>query len=337
MNVNTCAQAVEAEFCRDGLVPDAAQLTVIARLASLALAVMAEPGFWPGLRRCQPARGVFLWGGVGRGKSCLVDALARVMPPDMVCRYHQHVFLDDFHRVVSMDSGAGEPFKEGVLKLIGQARLLVFDEFHAYDIADALILKRAFAIFQAQGVVLLLTANHCPWQLWPATAGHRQQARHFDPLVAFLRQHCDFVELDAGLDYRGVNKETSVLRWRVPGSAMVIVHYAGEARFTFQALCGGLRSHADYAVLCRSHSHLILDGLPKFGLAHGDTLRRLIWLVDAAWEAMLPMTISADDSLAEIFDGIGDSLNLLLGKDLKRTQSRLLALLRLQHHIKNAD
>ena len=323
------ALAIEAEFCREGRVPDAGQLRVMARLASLALAFMVEPRFLRGLRRRPPVRGVFLWGGVGRGKSCLVDALVRVMPPDMVCRYHQHVFLDDFHRVVSMDSGAGERFTDAVLKLIGQARLLVFDEFHAYDIADALILKRAFAIFQAQGVVLVLTANHCPWQLWPATAGHRQQARHFDPLVAFLRQHCDFVELDAGLDYRGINQGPDVMRWRLPGTAMMIAHDAGTAHFTFQALCGGLRSHADYAALCRSHSHLILEGLPKFGPEHGDALRRLIWLVDAAWEVLLPMTISADDRLAAIFDGIGDALDLLLGKDLKRTQSRLLALSRL--------
>ena len=329
MNVNTYAQAIEAEFCRDGRVPDAAQLPVIAMLANLALKVMAVPGFWPGLRRRQPTRGIFLWGSVGRGKSCLLDALAKVMPPGMVCRYHQHVFLDDFHRVVSIDSGADGRFKDAVLKLIGRARLLVFDEFHAYDIADALILKRAFTILQAQGVVLVLTANHCPWQLWPATAGHRQQARHFDPLVAFLRQHCDFVELAAGLDYRGINLGAGVLRWQSPGQARVTTDRAGAACFTFHVLCGGLRSHADYAVLCRSHSHLILAGLPKFGPAHGDALRRLIWLVDAAWEALLPMTISADDSLAAIFDGIGDALDLLLGKDLKRTQSRLLALLRL--------
>ena len=330
--------AIQTAFCRTGLSPDECQMAVIAQLGMF-LAELGESrrrGFsWLPKRR-RVARGIFLWGGVGRGKTLLLDAMAAVMPEKMVARYHQHVFLDAFHRAVSMDLGEEDRFRKAVLSLVGSARVLILDEFHAYDIADARILERALGVFAHQGVSLALTANHCPWELWPKTAFHAQQARHFDPLANFLRSHCDFFEVDQGLDYRQSNVRGNASRWLMPdslvnrGLALSLVNGAefslSEIKFEFRDLCGGLFRYADYELLCRRLPFLVLNGLTAPGPDDGDTLRRLVWLIDAAWEAMLPMTVVADVQQERLFDGIGCGLALLLGNDLERTLSRLRAL-----------
>ncbi len=322
------ASLICAEFSRDGRYPDVSQLAAIERLGTLVEAVqaLANPGFFKSLNRRQRVTGVFLWGGVGRGKTCLVDAVVSAMPSGLACRYHQHVFLDRFHATVSIAAGMENRFAEAVLALVGDARLLVLDEFHAYDIADALILKRAFAVLAERGVALLLTANHRPWHLWPDTPGHAQQARHFDPLVDFLRLSCDFVEVDNARDYRETGGSGAIRRWFVGGVEGLMVSQHPDGCFRFGELCGGLHRHADYEYLCREKQHLVLLDVPKFGPDDGDALRRLIWLVDAAWEALLPMSVTAAAGLETLFDDIGGALERLLGKDLKRTHSRLLAL-----------
>ena len=318
---------IQAEFGKEGLCPDDSQWLAMHRLARLADEVVtADRRF----RQAATPRGVFLWGGVGRGKTCLVDALARAMNPDMVRRYHQHVFLEAFHRQVSIEPGAASRFDDAVRALIGPARLLVLDEFHAYDIADALILKRALSLLDQTGVALVLTANHRPWHLWPDTPGHAQQARHFDPLAEFLRERCDFIEVDTARDYRLLEAARGLSRWfeDTPGSRLSL-GAAGQYPATyvhFWKICGGLYRHADYAQLCGECRHLYLVGLPRFGAADGDALRRLVWLVDAAWEAGLPMTVTAETAPEALFEAIGVALETLLGKDLRRTSSRLAAL-----------
>ena len=322
------ASLIRAEFCRGGRQPDASQLVAIERLGILAAAVQvsASRGLFRSLQRRKRVPGVFLWGGVGRGKTCLVDAVVRAMPAGLACRCHQHVFLDRFHATISIAAEAENRFADAVLALVDDARLLVLDEFHAYDIADALILKRAFAVLAERGVALLLTANHRPWHLWPETPGHAQQARHFDPLVDFLRQSCDFVEVDNRRDYRETMASGSIRRWFVGSAESGMLNPHPDASFRFGELCGGLHRHADYEKLCREYRHLVLLDVPKFGAGDGDSLRRLIWLVDAAWEALLPMSVTSEVRLETLFDEVGGALERLLGKDLKRTHSRLLAL-----------
>ncbi len=348
MSQQKYAAAIQAEFRRAGLSPDDCQMAVIAHLGKMAAELDA-----PKVRRFswlpknhRAHQGIFLWGGVGRGKSILLDAMAAAMPEGMVVRYHQHVFLDDFHRVVSMASGAEDRFRKAVLSLVGSARLLILDEFHAYDIADARILERALSILSNQGVCLALTANHCPWDLWPKTAFHAHQARHFDPLADLLRRHCDFVEVDHGLDYRESNSRGVAGRWVVPDlpnkrsqattMSLTLRSLQGaelqlsDICFEFRDLCGGLFRHEDYEVLSRHLPCLVLLGLTAPGPDDGDALRRLVWLIDAAWEAALPMTVVADVELDNLFEGIGGALELLLGNDLKRTRSRLLALVSIE-------
>lgn len=318
-----CMARIHEEFSSTGLLPDPAQEIAIRCLGRFAADTLADRkrGLRRIFRREAPRRGIFLWGDVGRGKTVLLDAMARTLPQGMVRRYHQHAFLDAFHGAIAQSVVANDRFPVAVARLLGAARLLVIDELHAYDIADALILGRAFVLMQGMGVRIAFTANHLPADLWPKTPFHAGRDRHFDPLLSFILDNCDFLRVDGGRDYRHSANPDDRRRWwpsdRLTGS---------DFRFDFEMLCGGHNCHADYQALCCRIPFMALTGVPRFGARDGDRLRRLIWLLDVAWEASLPMAVTADSPLESLFDGIGDALQTLLGNDLRRTQSRLRAL-----------
>lgn len=320
MDLTTCTARIHGEFCSAGLLPDSAQEIAIRFLGRFAAGMLAErqPGLRCIFKREAPRHGIFLWGEVGRGKTVLLDAMARTLPQGMVRRYHQHAFLDAFHCAIAQSVVADDRFPVAVARLLGTARLLVIDELHAYDIADALILGRAFVLMQGMGARIAFSANHLPADLWPKTPFHAGRDRHFDPLLSFIRDNCEFLRVDGGRDYRQSENPGDCRRWwpsdRLAGS---------DFRFDFEMLCGGHYCHADYQALCRRILFMVLTGVPRFGPQDGDRLRRLIWLLDVAWEVSLPMAVVADSPLESLFDGIGDALQTLLGKDLKRTQSRL--------------
>lgn len=336
MHSSDYRQHIEALFCRNGRLPDPPQHRAMDRLADLAAALHRPKTAWGArFRPPKPPRGVFLWGGVGRGKTCLLDALIEALPAEVACRYHQHEFLDAFHRATGIVETNGNRFRAAVRHIVGQHRLLVLDEFHAYDPADAAILGRALAELHAGGVALALNANHLPSELWPKTAGHTLHVRHFTPLIDFIQQHCELVEVEGGRDYRLQADGQSQLRWWAPDdqAARLAARIWGErpdCTMEFDHLCRGHFKHTDYSAYCRTHPCLALLGLPRFAARDGDALRRLIWLLDTAWECHLPLAITAATSLPTIFSNIGQELQSLLGKDLLRTQSRLAGLCALQ-------
>lgn len=320
--------AIAAAFGRDGRRPDPAQEKVLSQLAGLADALLARARPFAGWRRPPPVPGLYLWGGVGRGKTALLDALLAILPSGLACRYHQHRLLDDFHRTAAGD-GRAPDFEERLNRLVGSSRLLVLDEFHAYDPADAAILHRLLARLFARGTTLALSANHRPAELWPQTARHAAGTRHFAPLAELLSKHCRLLEVDGGRDYR---QGAAAVRWWSPATPLAqqqaAAWYAGtggpaEGFQEFSTLCGGHFCHADYRPLVERLPALVLQGLPRFGPTDGDALRRLIWLLDAAWEAGLPLAVTATAPPDETFADIGPALRQLLGRDLARTRSRL--------------
>ncbi|QEL64078.1 cell division protein ZapE [Oryzomicrobium terrae] len=206
-----------AALAARGCIPDAAQQRALTRLALLAAAVAGCVESAPG---AAGPRGLFLWGGVGRGKTLLVDLLAASLPPGTVLRRHQHAFLADLHRAIAAarEGGADDAFAQAVDDLLAGARLLVLDEFHAHDIADALILGRALAAIHAAGAALVFTANHPPAELWPDTAFHQAQADRYQPVADFIARHCDLLEVDGGQDYR-LQGAAAAPRWWVGATA----------------------------------------------------------------------------------------------------------------------
>lgn len=307
-----------------GIRPDPAQDKVAARLAVLLAEVAGSVGKGASLGR---SRGVFLWGGVGRGKTSLLDATVAASPVGMACRWHQLAFLDAFHRVFA--GPARHDFANAIDRLVGSARLLAFDEFHIHDVADAQILRRAFCYLTGRGVRLLVTANPPPARF--NATGERQ--RHFAPLIDCLETWCESIELDGEVDYRRAAWHAG-RRWLTPDTAggreqaMAALKRVGcrVESASFDVLCRSPLCHGDFARLLAPMDGLALLGVPLFGERDGDALRRLVWLADALWERQMPLAITATVEPAAVFEGIGDDLRHLLGRDLARAESRLIAL-----------
>ena len=316
--------AILRHFSQGGIQPDPAQHLVTQQLARLLAEVVAGAGKRTTGRM---ARGIFLWGGVGRGKTRLVDATVAAAPAGMACRWHQLAFLDAFHRVFA--GPARHDFAVAIDRLVGQARLLAFDEFHIHDVADAQILSRAFGYLAEQGVRLLVTANPPPTGF--VAEGDRQ--RHFAPLIEQLSAWCQAIELDAGVDYRRAHQPVG-RRWLVPDTAAARAQLRGDLESvspcvvaaSFDDLCRRPCCHGDYARLFESGSALALWSIPRFGERDGDALRRLVWLADVLWERQVPLAITAEEPAESVFLHIGDPLRQMLGRDLARAESRLIAL-----------
>lgn len=324
MDQRSALLAILQHFSAGGIRPDPAQNLVAARLAVL----LAEIAGGAGKRAAHGGnRGIFLWGGVGRGKTRLVDAAVAASPPGMACRWHQLAFLDAFHLVFA--GPARHDFANAIDRLVGSARLLAFDEFHIHDVADAQILRRAFFHLAGRGVRLLVTANPPPSGF--CQPGERQ--RHFAPLIGSLEAWCVSIELDGGVDYRRADRQAA-RRWLAPDTpaarerAMAELNRAGcrTTSATFDALCRRPLCHADYARLAESAGALALWAVPQFGERDGDALRRLVWLADALWERQIPLAITATVEPTVAFERIGNDLRHLLGRDLARAESRLIAL-----------
>lgn len=288
----------------------------------------------------QPLQGLFLWGDVGRGKTRLLNALVRALPQGWALRLHQHEFLHRLHQAIFHQQGRQpppeSPFSRAVGELLGSARLLVLDELHAYDVADAEMLGRACVEARALGATLCFTANHLPAALWPETGAHQSRRYHMDALVGFIGRHCTCLEVDGGRDYRvtpALPGDKGPLRWWPGdgvGAAEVAVWVCGGGSsgrvFGFAELCGEARSHGDLSRLLDGVGRLGITHLPAFAPSQGDSLRRFLWLLDIAWERQLPLAISAATSPATLLQGIGPVLAQFLDKDLARAMSRLLAL-----------
>lgn len=325
MDKESAVLAILRQFSAGGIQPDPAQNRVAARLAGLLTEVMGGAG--KGASGRDANRGVFLWGGVGRGKSSLVDATVAASPHGMACRWHQLAFLDAFHR--SFAGPAQHDFAKAIDRLVGSARLLAFDEFHIHDVADAQILRRAFCHLAERGVRLLVTANPPPAGF--GECGERQ--RHFAPLISFLEAWCESIELDGGGDYRRIDRHAG-RRWLAQDNAAARKDAMAELKrvrrcvesVEFDALCRRPHCHADYARLVESAGAFALWGLPCFDERDGDALRRLVWLADVLWERQTPLAITAAAGPAATFECIGDNLRRLLGRDLARAESRLIAL-----------
>lgn len=318
-----------------GYQPDEPQTLVISRLADWASDV-CNSKINANSRTLRS--GVYLWGSVGRGKSLLADLLIQAIPVGLAKRYHQHEFLRDYHRTRAANgykSSLGDVAKQ----LMGNATLLLLDELHVYDVADAAILNRLIAEIISAKKYVLVTANHLPESLWPDTSTHASRASHVAPLVALIKCHFEILNLSGSFDYRvlaGRNREQRY--WLSTESQSFAKAQAwannleGQSRETshetiaFKKLCGGCYNTADYYALVKNMRGLCLLDIPKLTARDGDAIRRLIWLVDVAWERGLPMSVVAAAPLSSLFSNIGTHLDELLCKDLKRLQSRLNAL-----------
>ena len=292
-----------------------------------------------------PVKGLYIYGGVGRGKTYLMDVFFESLPFERKMRTHFHRFMQRVHHELGQLKQQKNPL-EKVAKLIAkEARVICFDEFFVSDIGDAMILGGLLAHLIEEGVSFVTTSNIEPDKLY---ANGLQRAR-FLPAIALLKQHTQVLELDGGVDYRlRVLQQASIyysplgpeadsqLRLcfqRLADHGEVdkdgVIEILGRnipfrmraqdtIWFDCAAICDGPRSAYDYIELAKLYQAFILSDVPQFDGNNDDLARRFVSLVDELYDRHVKLIISAQVPL----------LSLYTGKDLafvfERTSSRLL-------------
>ena len=280
-------------------------------------------------RSVEPERGLYFWGGVGRGKTYLMDAFFECLPFDRKLRVHFHRFMQRVHRELTELKGTENPIDAIGEKLAAEAEVICFDEFFVSDIADAMILANFLeAIFQ-RGIALVATSNIEPQGLY---RDGLQRAR-FLPAIELLERHLKVVNVDAGVDYRLRTLEQAKLyhcplnaeaeagledsfqrlapdtpkHWQeieINGRMLMCRRVADDVVwFEFPELCDGPRSQNDYIELAREFHAVLLSGVPVLHAAQDDQCRRFINLVDEFYDRNVKLVIAADAPAIELYRG----------------------------------
>jgi len=302
---------------------DHSQIAALDRLSQLADDLVAfEAARQSALKRLLGGvavpRGVYLWGGVGRGKSLLMDSFYATVAIRRKTRVHFHAFMRDVHAALGRLKDEVDPLEAVASEIANRHRLICFDEFHVDDIADAMILGRLLEGLFTRDVVLVVTSNYAPDDLWP----NGLLRERFLPAVALIKQWLDIVEVDAGVDYRlrtlqrvetfhvpagraadaamdtafeamrSGPDESSTLT--VEGRALAARRCAGSiVWFEFGALCDGPLSQRDYLELARRFAVIFLSDIPWMSADDGDLARRFTWLIDILYDHRVKLVASA--------------------------------------------
>ena len=264
-------------------------------------------------------RGVYLYGGVGRGKSFLMDCFFTAVPLNRKTRLHFHEFMREVHRELSDLQGTVNPLDLLAKRMAKKYRLICFDEFHVADITDAMILHRLLAALFDNGVGFVTTSNFKPDDLYPGGM-HRDRIL---PAIALLNQHLEVINVDNGTDYRRRTMEQLKL-YHVPLGAQAdaamrdafnkLAESADEAPtlhieareiharrkaggvvwFDFKTLCGGPRSQNDYLEIATQFHTVILSEVPQMPVRMASEARRFTWLVDVLYDRRVKLIMSAE-------------------------------------------
>lgn len=334
-----------------GLVADPSQFALAARLTDLRarlLAAKRPPG--AGLaralgirRRREPVRGLYLWGGVGRGKTYLMDLFHQSLPFADKRRIHFHRFMRQVHDELRELAGQPDPLLHVADRFARRTRVLCIDEFAVSDIGDAMILGELLGGLFGRGVTLVATSNTPPERLYE----NGLQRRRFLPALDLIRAHTDTVQATTGTDYRlrvlrrdgayrllsepgaetalreswqalchsGIKQDE---RLTINGRTIAARYCAeGVAWFEFAEVCGGARGAGDYIELARLFSTVVLHGVPVFDHGTEDQARRFVILVDEFYDRNVKLLLSAWAPPAALYRGA------LLTAEFARTASRL--------------
>jgi cell division protein ZapE len=338
----------EAALARDGFIRDSAQAAAIDRLDDLwsrlnEFKYRRNRFLGRSLRTPPVPRGLYLWGGVGRGKSFLMDAFYQCVPYRRKRRVHFHHFMAEVHRQLQTLAHETDPLLIVADRIAQATRLLCFDEFHVSDIADAMILSRLLTAMFERGVVLVATSNYPPSGLYP----NGLQRDRFQPAIELLENSLDIITVDGGNDYR-LRELTRADLFRVPDddasrAAMgemfdrltreakereheielfgrripLLRHAPGVIWFDFAELCGGPRAQTDYLEIAREYHTVFLSGIPALGPDDASPARRFTWLVDVLYDHRVKLVASSAIDADHIY------VEGLQASEFFRTASRL--------------
>ncbi len=269
------------------------------------------------LARRQVVRGIYLWGGVGRGKSFLMDSFFNCAPVARKRRIHFHHFMQEIHHALNRHQGREDPLALIARQVAKQTRLICLDEFHVTDITDAMLLRRLLEDMFEHGVVLVTTSNQHPDELYRDGL----QRSQFVPAIELMKRNLEVVNVDGGTDYRlreleragvyhvggdterrleqafiGIARHESADTLALEIEERIIKarrHARGVAWFEFRELCDGPRGKADYIELARRYHTVLISDIPVFRADDADIVRRFTWLVDEFYDRRVKLIVSA--------------------------------------------
>jgi cell division protein ZapE len=317
-------EAYEAELKARGYTADPAQLRAVEALERCATewAVYKSKrsnSLKKLINRPEIPRGVYMYGGVGRGKSFLMDCFFNAVPLKRKTRLHFHEFMREVHHELVNLQGTVNPLDELGKRMAKRYRLICFDEFHVADITDAMILHRLLSALFDNGVGFVTTSNFKPNDLYPGGL-HRDRIL---PAIALLNAKLEVLNVDNGTDYRRRTLEDAKL-YHVPNGADAdaamtatfnalaeqhdedpLLHIesrqisalrkaGGVVWFDFKALCGGPRSQNDYLEIASRFHTVFLSGVPHMPVRMASEARRFTWLVDVLYDRRVKLIMSAD-------------------------------------------
>jgi cell division protein ZapE len=328
---------LRAEVAAQRLQFDGAQQAAALRLDALSENLRAQsPAFFRRLRWLMPRssgesaqtpRGLYLWGGVGRGKTLLMDLFyASLRDAERTHFYH---FMRDVHAELSSIKQHAQPLEIVAQRLANRVRVICLDEFFVADIADAMILAGLFDGLFRRGVTLVATSNQPPQDLYKEGL----QRGRFLPAIELIQTHVDVIHLDGGVDYRlrQLEQAPTYLDSKLPGTLAALqarfaalaggpgtgptslniegrtiraLHLApGIAWFQFSELCDGPRGQNDYIELARLYHTIFIANIPTFDYAAENLARRFIMLIDELYDRAVKIVVSAAAAPAALYHG----------------------------------
>jgi cell division protein ZapE len=345
----TVAELYQRECARLGYQRDPVQERVVALLDDLRLRLLTPKpkGLLTGLlsrNERKPQKGLYIWGGVGRGKTWLMDLFYQTLPFKDRQRSHFHRFMQWVHDELKKHQDHADPLELIAEKTARKTRIICFDEFFVSDIADAMLLGNLFRGLFERGVTLVATSNVPPDDLYKEGL---QRAR-FLPAIKLLKEHTQIVHVDSKTDYR-LRLLEQAATWfdtrdpkapealqqlfehvagtaGTPDSTLTLNHRRLHPRrqaddviwFTFKELCDGPRGQADYIEIARCFHTVFLSDVPALGIETENQARRFITLVDEFYDRAVKLIVSADRPITELYRGAK------LTFEFERTQSRLI-------------
>lgn len=347
----TIRKAYKLAAATHGLIADKAQDRVVNRLAKLQRRILEQESLIGRLRRWLPGsaygsahRGIYLWGGVGCGKTFLMDLFFGSLEFERKKRIHFHRMMSDVHKRLGEARGTTDPLDKIAADIAAETSVLCFDEFFVSDIGDAMILGRLLDGLFRRGVVLVATSNAKPGDLYKEGL----QRQQFLPAINALENQCEILELDGGTDYRlRLFEEAGTYLTPVNELAEVkLTHYfegmssgkaienhkidilgrdvqtrrcaKGIAWFDFLAICDGPRSQEDYIEIARWYPTVIISGIPQLTGELDNPARRLVALVDEFYDRKVKLILSAAVGAESLYQG------KRLAFEFRRTASRLI-------------
>lgn len=323
--------AYEAEIKLRGYQSDPAQLRAVEALERCAadwshFKTKRSNGLKKLINRLPTPMGVYMYGGVGRGKSFLMDCFYNAVPLKRKTRLHFHEFMREVHRELAELQGTVNPLDELGKRMAKRYRLVCFDEFHVADVTDAMILHRVLNAMQKYGIGMVTTSNFVPDALYPDGL-HRDRIL---PAIELLKSTMEVINVDNGTDYRSRTLEQLQLYHTPLGPEAEaaletafnqvaeahdedpVLHIeqreiravrkaGGVVWFDFRTLCGGPRSQNDYLELATQFHTVLVSNVPHMPVNMASQARRFTWLVDVLYDRRVKLIVSAAVAAEDLY------------------------------------